>query len=303
MRIKLISLLTFSFASLLCIAVHAQTQINTTEIWLIDVVNEAGKIEFGKAERITDNDHYDNQPFFSRDGNLLFFASMPDTSQSDLFEYNLKKKTTRQITNSPESEFQPQIMLTDKNLISCVRVDMDKAQRFYSIDLRDTTANPLTENEDSVAYYCWINDTTTGMLMLEGDHMILEQFDMVPSQAVILAEGGVGRCIQKVPGMEGMSYVTKQDSIWTITKYEAFTEEETPVCQTLKGVEDYCWTYDGKILMADKGKLFMWDTKNQKDPQWLQVGDYSKLIGAFYRLAFSPMGNKLAVVSYKGERP
>ena len=81
MRIKLVSLITFSFATLLCNVLFAQPKINTTEIWLIDVVNEAGKIEFGKAEKITDNDHYDNQPFFSRDGKYLYFASMPDSMQ------------------------------------------------------------------------------------------------------------------------------------------------------------------------------------------------------------------------------
>ena len=200
MRIKLIALITCTFATLLGTIAYAQPKINTTEIWLIDVVNEAGKIEFGKAERITDNDRYDNQPFFSRDGKYLYFASMPDSMQSDIFEYNLGKKLTRQVTNTPESEYQPQPILGDKTHLSVVRVDMDKAQRFYNISLDGVEANPLTENEDSVAYYCWINDTTTGMMMLNGDHMVLEQFDLVPSQAVILAESGTGRCIQKIPG-------------------------------------------------------------------------------------------------------
>lgn len=282
---------------------YAQAKINTTEIWLIDVVNEAGKIEFGKAEKITDNDHYDNQPFFSRDGNYLYFASMPDTIQTDLYEYNVKKKLTRQITNTPESEYQPQPILTDKTHLSAVRVDLDKAQRFYSVSLDGVEANPLTENEDSVAYYCWINDTTTGMLMLNGDHMVLEQFDMIPSQAIILAQGGTGRCLQKVPGANAMSYVMKKDSIHDIYRYDVDTEEKTPVCQTIAGAEDYCWTFDGKILMGNKGKLFVYDTKNEKDPSWIQKGDYSKIIGDFYRMAFSPLGNKLAVVSFKGQRP
>ena len=144
------SLITFSFTMLLCNIIYAQPKINTTEIWLIDVVNESGKIEFGKAERITDNDRYDNQPFFSRDGKYMYFASMPDSMQSDIFEYNIGKKLTRPVTNTPESEYQPQPILTDKTRLSVVRVDMDKAQRFYSINLDGTEADPLTENEDSV---------------------------------------------------------------------------------------------------------------------------------------------------------
>jgi hypothetical protein len=55
--------------------------------------------------------------------------------------------------------------------------------------------------------------------------------------------------------------------------------------------------------MADKGKLFVYDTKNENDPKWVQMGDYSKIIGDFYRMAFSPLGNKLAVVAFKGEIP
>ena len=296
------SILTF-ITILLCHVASAQPKITSTEIWLIDVVNEAGKIQFGKAEKITDNDHYDNQPFFSRDGNYLYFASMPDTIQSDLYEYNIKKKLTRQITNTPESEYQPQPLLTDKTHLSTVRVDLDKAQRFYSVNMDGTDFQPLTENEDSVAYYCWINDTTTGMMMLNGDHMVLQQFDMIPSQAIILAQSGAGRCLQKVPGANAMSYVIKKDTVWDIIRYEMETEEKTPVCTTLQGVEDYCWTFDGKILMADKGKLFIYDTKNEMDSKWMVAADYTKIIGTFYRMSFSPLGNKLAVVSYQGTRP
>ncbi len=303
MRIRLVALAYIVIALFLSNSVYSQAKINTTEIWLIDVVNEAGKIQFGKVEKITDNDHYDNQPFFSRDGKYIYFASMPDTIQTDIFEYNIGKKLTRQVTNTHESEYQPQPLLTDKNRLSVVRVDLDKAQRFYSIGLDGTDENPLTENEDSVAYYCWINDTTNGMLMLSGDHMVFEQFDLVPSQAVILSETSIGRCLQKIPGANAMSYIYKKDTVWTLFKYDVETEEKTQICETLKGIEDYCWTFDGKILAADKGKIFMWDTKNDTNPKWSQLADYSKIIGDFYRMAFSPLGNKLAVVSYKGQRP
>ena len=140
--------------------------------------------------------------------------------------------------------------------------------------------------------------------MLNGDHMVLEQFDMIPSQAIILAESGAGRCVQKIPGANAMSLVMKKDTTADIFRYDMETEEKNPICETVKGAEDYCWTFDGKILMGDtKGKLFMYDTKNETDPKWIQAADYTKIIGNFYRMAFSPLGNKLAVVSYKGERP
>jgi Tol biopolymer transport system component len=295
---KIVLLCLLSGISSLLIA-----QPNTTEIWLLDMVQKEGKTFAMNPYRMTENDHYDNQPCFSKDGQFLYYASMPDTSQSDIYEFHIRKKQIRQITNSPESEYQPQLIPYAKGKLSIVRVEMEKTQKLYEVNLDGSEFDYLMPNEDSVAYYTWMNDTTVGAYMLNGKGGMLQQFDMVPQQAIILMEGGFGRCLSTIPGTNLMTYVQKgSDGTNTLMKYDMSNEERMPILDFPKGVEDYCWGPGEKVYCSDKGILYMYDTKNE-DGQWVSIGDFSETIGNFYRMAMSQAGDKIAIVSYKGDKP
>jgi len=277
-------------------------QPNTTEIWLVDILEKEGKTIAANPYRMTQNEHYDNQPCFSRDGQFLYYASMPDTTQSDLYEFHIRKKVIRQITNSPESEYQPMPIPYDKNKISAIRVEMEKAQKLYEFSLDGSYGDYLTPNEDSLAYYCWINDTTIGAYMLNGKGGFLQQFDMVPQQAIILADGGFGRCLAKIPGTAMLTYVLKNPSGNTLMQYDMTNEERMPVLIFPEGVEDFCWGPNRMVYCADKGNIWMYDTKDE-NAKWISIADFRETIGDFYRLAMSPAGDKMALVSYKGPKP
>jgi Tol biopolymer transport system component len=284
----------------------AYAQPSSTDIWIAGIEMRNGKPVAGIPERITQNDYYDNQPCFSTDGTLLYYASMPDTVQTDIFEYNIRKKSYRQLTNTLESEYQPQLVPYDKKKISVIRVDLDKAQRFYEMDILDGafSEDPLMPNEDSLAYYAWINDTTVGAYMLNGQGGSLQQFDMKPQQAILLMNnGGFGRCLAKVPGTLLLSYVQKgSDGKNTIMTYDMETEDRVPITETPEKTEDYCWGPDGKIYMGVNGKLMCYDTKSTSQ-KWEEVADWQKITGNFYRLAMSPDGSRIALVTYSGDKP
>lgn len=277
-------------------------QQNTNEIWLVDIIEKEGKTIAANPYRMTQNEHYDNQPCFSRDGQFLYYASMPDTVQSDLYEFHIKKKVIRQITSTPESEYQPMPIPYDKGKISAVRVEMEKTQKLYEFSLDGSYSDYLMPNEDSVAYYCWINDTTVGAYMLNGKGGFLQQFDMVPQQAIILMEGGFGRCLAKIPGTIMFTYVLKSAGTNTLMQYDMTTEERLPILIFPEGVEDYCWGPNKVVYCADKGNIWMYDTKDE-NAKWISIADFSETIGNFYRLAMSPAGDKMALVSYKGAKP
>lgn len=283
----------------------AFSQQKTCEIWLLDIIQKDGKTEFVNPYRMTDNDHYDNQPCFSKDGKFLYYVSMPDTVQSDLYEFDIRKKIIRQITNTPESEYQPQPIPYDKGKLSYIRVEMEKAQKMYQINVDGSSEDYLMPNEDSVAYYCWINDTTVGAYMLNGGGGMLQQFDMIPQQAIILMQnGGFGRCMAKIPGTSLFTFVQKsKDGKNSLIQYDLTNEERLPLFDFPEGVEDFCWGPDGKVYCADKGKLLCYDTKNEDSQKWFEVADLSEKIGNFYRLAMSPAGDRIALVSYKGAKP
>ena len=257
MKIKFIFLCLLAFCYF-----KGSAQTNTSEIWLLDISMQNEKVVAGTPERLTDNDYYDNQPCFSKDGGLLWYASMPDTTQSDIFEYNLRKKLTRQITNTPESEFQPQPIPNERYKLSVVRVDENKAQQFYSIQFDGSSPEPLMVNQDSLAYYTWMNDTTVGAYMLNGIDGVLHQYDMKPQQSIIIMTGGFGRCLARIPGTDNLSYVQKSsDGKYLMMEFKMATEERTPLFEMMPGIEDYCWSPDGKVFASDKAKLYYIDTK------------------------------------------
>lgn len=290
-------------AALLLAQGIVSAQSNTTEIWLLDITQKNNVTEAANPYRLTQNEHYDNQPCFSKDGQFLYYASMPDTIQSDIYEFHIRKKIIRQVSNSPESEYQPQPIPYAKGKLSVVRVEMEKAQKLYEMSLDGTAFELLMPNEDSLAYYCWMNDTTVGAYMLDGAGGNLQQFDMIPQQAIILKQGGFGRCLSRIPGSDNLSYVQKgSDKKNTLMRYEMATEDRMPVCELPEGVEDYCWGPDEKLYCGNKGVLYMFDTKLE-NAKWTAIGDFSEKIGNFYRLAMSPLGDKIALVSYKGDKP
>jgi len=293
-----------AFIGLVFISSISFGQIQSSEIWLIDLIQTEEKVTAKNETRVTDNDHYDNQPCFSKDGSMIWYASMPDTAQSDLYSYNLKLKETKQVTNTPESEYQPFPIPFYKDKLSIIRVDADGAQRFYQIDMDGSEPATLIENEDSVAYYCWMNDTTVGMYMLNGVGGALHQYDLIPQQSIlIMPNGGFGRCLAKIPESDNLSFVMfNSEKKADLMKFDFVEQTKSLIIEMPEGVEDYAWANDGKIYIGNKGKLFYYDVKSETGI-WKEIADFSKTIGNFYRMSISPKGDKIAVVSYKGRRP
>jgi Tol biopolymer transport system component len=293
-----------AFIGLVFVSSISFGQIQSSEIWLIDLIQTEEKVTAKNETRVTDNDHYDNQPCFSKDGSMIWYASMPDTAQSDLYSYNLKLKETKQVTNTPESEYQPFPIPFYKDKLSIIRVDADGAQRFYQIDMDGSEPATLIENEDSVAYYCWMNDTTVGMYMLNGVGGALHQYDLIPQQSIlIMPNGGFGRCLAKIPESDNLSFVMfNSEKKADLMKFDFVEQTKSLIIEMPEGVEDYAWANDGKIYIGNKGKLFYYDVKSETGI-WKEIADFSKTIGSFYRMSISPKGDKIAVVSYKGPRP
>jgi WD40-like Beta Propeller Repeat len=291
------------WALLVVLSLNASAQSNSSEIYLLDITQKDGKYLASSPYRITQNDYYDNQPCFSADGQFLYFVARPDTIQSDIYEFHIKKKIMRQVTNTPESEYQPQLIPFAKDKISAVVVEKEGAQKLYEMKLDGSSYELLMPNEDSLAYYCWMNDTTVGAYMLNGGGGTLHQFDMIPQQSIILMEGGFGRCLAVIPGTNILTYVQKgSDGKNTLMRYDMSNEERMPMLEFPAGVEDYCWGPKETIYCSDKGILYVYDTKIE-DTKWIPIGDFSETIGTFYRMAMNKTGDKIAIVTYKGEKP
>ena len=73
---------------LVVLSLHVSAQSNSSEIYLLDIVQKDGKHMATTPYRVTQNDYYDNQPCFSKDGQFLYFVARPDTIKSDIYEWH-----------------------------------------------------------------------------------------------------------------------------------------------------------------------------------------------------------------------
>lgn len=292
--------LIFCAAMLLASAPVSAQQIDS-DIYLLSFNVIKGKYVFEAPYNFTNRPGYDNQPSFSADGMRILFASYnKDTIQSDIFEYNLEDSSTTQITKTPESEFSPMFIQKEEK-ISCIVLETNKAQHFFTMMRDGSDAYQSLGSTDSAAYYDWITDSTLAMVVLD-KNMMLNIYDLPSEQFTQLAKN-VGRCVKRIPGTDEVSYIDKTDTAkYVMLKFGVSSGEIGNVTEMPRGIEDYAWTADGKLICGNKGKLMMFDPA-VPDNGWMEVADFSKSVGEFYRISVSPKGNRWAVVAFKGKKP
>src|SRR5258706_7709574 len=105
-----------------------------SDIFLVEVTTESGQMKFSNPVRITEWAGYNNQPFFLPDGQSLLYTSIRDDKQADVYQYDIRNRTTKRVTDTAESEFSP-TLTPDGRFISVVRVEADSTQRLWKFPL------------------------------------------------------------------------------------------------------------------------------------------------------------------------
>ena len=265
-----------------------------TDIYIADLKIEDGHIEVGSLLNITNRDGYDNQPMFLPDGKRLLYTSIRKDGQADIYQYNSHTKSTIRITQTEESEYSPTVM-PDGNHFSTVRVEADSAQRLWKFSLDGGEASLLLEKIKPVGYHAWGSRHMVALFVL-GSPNSLYLADIRNGMNEKVSES-IGRSLHKIPDRDEISFVLKvSENDWWIKKLELESREIVPLIQTLEGSEDYAWTPDRSILMAQGSKLFKW--KSDKDQNWIEVADFKKAgLTGITRIAVNPTGDKIALVS------
>src|SRR3954471_17479570 len=111
----------------LCFVASALSAQNP-EVYLAPITVRGPVVTVGTALNVTNRAGYDNQPSFTADGRALYFTSVREDAQADIYRYNLEAKTTGRFTKSaPESEYSAAEMPHARS-ISVIRVEKDSTQ-------------------------------------------------------------------------------------------------------------------------------------------------------------------------------
>lgn len=289
-------------SALACVLfINANAQQPSTDIYLVEYNISKGKYYFVPPYNFIKRPGYDNQPSFSPDGSKIYYVSYRDTIQSDIFSYSIYDSITEQITRTPESEYSP-VLLSDQFNVSHIKVEADKKQHFYKCLLDGSESIQVLGATDSAAYYSWINDSVLAMVVLD-NIMHLNIYELPSEQFTPLVKN-VGRCVTRMFNTTNeVCYIDKNDTAnIMIMRYNVSDGMMNPVGPMLKGSDDYAWTNDGKIISGKDGKLYQLDPE-KIEKGWVEIADFSKTIGNFYRIAVNPKGNMWAIVGYTGKKP
>ena len=225
----------------------------------------------------------------------MLFASNRDGAQTDIYRYDIAAKRVVQVTRTPENEYSP-TLTPDGRTFSTVRGDEQKLWRFT---MDGTDAGLAWTHMGLIGYHVWISPTRLATFVL-GQPNTLQVLDMRTGGGETI-ERNIGRSLLIRPGTGTVSFVHKpQGGAWVIKELDPATGQVSTITDTVQGAEDLAWTPDGRIVMGQKGKLFLW---SPADPQWTEIADLTRQgVENITRLTVSPDARWMAIVSQSAAR-
>ncbi len=226
-----------------------------TDIFMFTLTLENNQPSLSTITNITNRKGYDNQPYFHHTQPFLYFASFNDSGRSDIKYYNYKTKQTTQFTNTNEREYSP-TLTPDGKFISCIVQGENGAQDLGKYPVNGGAPLILINNL-TVGYHCWINQNSLLLFILDDSTSnSLRHYNLLSKKDSVLIKNP-GRCIQKVPGQNALSFVEKKTKEeWLLKKYNSKTGIISTIASCLPGREDYCWLNSNIILISDGSTFF-----------------------------------------------
>ena len=292
--------------TLLSVALLAQAAPPATDVYLASLTLDGKKLTIGKPENISNSPGYDNQPFFSPDGQSLFFtsargdvASKCGTPQTDVYRFDVASRAIARITDTRDCEYSPTVTPDGRHL-SVIQVEPDGTQRLWKFTIDGKAPSVVLEDVEPVGYHAWLSDTMLALFVL-GRPATLQVADTTTGTAVIVARD-IGQSIVQIPG-GGVSFVqqagegdTRTLTISQVTLVDGKAVVK-PLVAAVRGARQVhvAWTPERTLLMAHGGSLHAW---HWGDQAWETVADLSALgLRDVTRLAVSPKGDRIAFVA------
>ncbi len=270
------------------------------DVFLATLSRDGGEIRVGAPENITARGGYDNQPSFGPDGRSVYFTSVRDDAQADIYRYDLATRRTTRITKTaPESEYSAYVMSGGRD-IAVIRVELDSTQRLWRFPLNGGAPEVLIAGVKPAGYFAFADDQTVALFVL-GDPATLQIVDRRRNSVDTVA-ADVGRSLHRIPGQRRISYVSRanQEAAW-IMSFDPATGTSARLAPLPAGTEDYAWLPDGRIVAGQGSKLLVCNPAANAD--WKENADLASAgLTTISRLSVSPDGSRLAIVAVPAGR-
>lgn len=278
--------------NLILLIATTTTLAQNTEVHLFDIKNTDGNLELANHRNVSNNEGYDNQPYFYNDNQLLFVSTR--NSQTDIASYNIRDAKVKYVNSTPSGgEYSP-VKIPNSKDVSAVRLDNDGKQRLYRYNFETGKSTELIKDL-VVAYYTWYDDNTVVSAVIEEDGLNLFVTDIKTRKSQKYASN-VGRAFHKIPNSKLVSFIAKEEDKWLIKSLNPLTGDIKTITQTVPNVEDMCWLIDGSILIPTANRIFKFNP--EKDTRFSILKDFEdNNIQKITRITTNEVGTMLALVS------
>lgn len=287
--------ITTTVAILMLASSAATGQAPDADIFLVSLKQTGGKLEVTGARNLTNRPGYDNQPNWSRDGRSLFFTSVREGEQADIYRLDpaASSAAVRVTMTAPESEYSATPMPRG-NAISVIRVERDSTQRLWSVPLDGSPGSVILERIKPVGYHTWANDTLLALFVL-GSPNTLQLASTTTGRGDTIVTS-IGRSLYTTRDGQ-VSFVHKvSNDEWWLVLLDPMTRQQRRLVQMPRRVEDYAWTPGGVVLIGEGSVLKAFDPRRGGD--WEIVADLAQYgLAGITRLSVSPRGDAVAVVA------
>lgn len=237
---------------------------------------------------------YDNQPFFTPDGETIWFTANRDGKQTDIYAFNRKTRQVQSLIRTAESEYSA-ALTPDGTGVSVIRVEPEGTQRLWRFDRTGSNPRVVLAEIKPVGYHAWIDADQLALFVL-GQPATLQHARVSTGRATIVATN-IGRSLHRIPNSQMVSFVHREaaDNVW-VKQFDAASGAITPLIRLPAGNDagDVAWMPDGTLLMSTGTKIRSW---RRGDKDWRQVYDVAAHnLGAVTRMAVAPDGKSLAIV-------
>lgn len=285
-----------SVLAALCFAASAHAQAaSNPEIYLAPMTVSGGRIALGSLVNITNRAGYDNQPSFSADGRELFFTSVREDAQADIYKYHVESKSTERVTRTaPESEYSATQLPYPKNF-SVIRVEKDSTQRLWMLSPDGNAGRPVFTDIKPVGYHTWLDDNRLALFVL-GSPNALVLANRRTGKGDTLARD-IGRSLVTLPHGGGFSFLAHHGQDWVLTEVRLTRAGRVayihPLATMPRGMDYIAWV-GGTALGGTGSKLMAWTPGTG----WREVADLGPQgLARISRIAVDKDLTRLAIVA------
>lgn len=277
---------------IICLLRYGILLSQSTEIFMFDIKkNENGGIEVSNRINISNKKGYDNQPFVSEDSKTVLFTSKRDSISTEIYQYDIKSKKTKRLTNNKENEYSPKIIYPEERCM--VVKGPEQRISLYSKDF--ASEDTFYVSKDSVGYYYYLGNGKIAANILTKQHS-LQLLDTANPKEPLSIAVNVGRTI--LPYKNGILFVqkgaTKNDKN-TICLYEFNTKKIITIIDLQPEKEDFN-IYERFLYTIFDGKLY--ECILDEERNWKEVADLTQFnLKGITRLAIDNQFSKLVVVA------